>query len=118
MIVNFLDDIRKQPQHVREIMFALCVIITISLVGLVWFRSFEEDLFVMLNPEPEKQEQFYADREQRTPLVYANVTKALGNMRAVIYDAFGFLEDYNSTKVEVEEEYTGEVHKLPLSGDK
>jgi len=116
--LSFLDDIRKQPQHVREIMFALCVVITISLVGLVWFRSFEEDIFVMLNPEPEKQEKFYAEREQRTPLIYANITRGLGSMRATLYDAFGFLEDYNSKKVEVEEEYTGEAHKLPLSGNK
>lgn len=99
-------------------MFAFCVIITVSLVGLIWFRSFEEDLFVMLNPEPEKQEQFYAERDARTPLVYASITKALGNMQAAIYDAFGFLDDYNSNEVKVEEAYTGEIHKLPLSGDK
>ena len=65
-------------------MFALCVVITISLVGLVWFRSFEEDIFVMLNPEPEKQEKFYAEREQRTPLIYANITRGLGSMRATL----------------------------------
>ena len=100
-------------------MFAFCVIITISLVGLVWFRSFEENLFVMLNPEPEKQEKFYAEREERTPLVYASLTSALGNMRATIYNAFGFFDDYVSEKaVEVEEEYKGEVNLLPLSGDK
>lgn len=117
--MSFLDDIRKQPRHIREIMFAFCVIITVSLVGMVWFRSFEEDLFVMLNPEPEKQERFYASREQRTPLVYASVTKALGNMRATIYNAFGFFDDYVSEKVvEVEEEFKGEVNLLPLSGDK
>lgn len=118
--MSFLDDIKKQPRHVREIMFALCVVTTISLVGMVWFRSFEEDLFVMLNPEPDKQEKFYAEREQRTPLIYANVTEALGNMRAAMYDALGFVEDYNS-QVEVQEEdveLNGEAQMLPLSGDK
>lgn len=99
-------------------MFGLCVVTTISLVGMIWFRSFEEDLFIMINPEPEKQARFYAERGKRTPTVYANVTKAIGNMRAALYDAFGFLEDYNSNKIESEEEYKGETHELPLSGDK
>ena len=96
----------------------MCVVTTISLVGMVWFRSFEEDIFVLLNPEPEKQEQFYAERSNRTPVVYANVTKALGSLRAAMYDAFGFFDDYSSEQVKVEEEIKGEAHELPLSGDK
>ena len=98
-------------------MFGLSVITTISLVGLVWFRSFEEDLFVMLNPEQDRQEQFYAEREKRTPTVYANITKAMGDLRASIYDAMGFFNDYYSSEIKVEEEYEGEARKLPLSGE-
>ena len=116
--MSFLDDIRKQPQHVREIMFALCCVITISLVGLVWFRSFEEELFVLLNPEPEKQEKFYAERAKRTPTVYATISNAVVNLRATLYEALGFFEDYSSKEVRIEEEYTGETNKLPVSGNK
>lgn len=116
--MSFLDEIHKQPRHVREIMFALSVVITMSLVGIIWFRSFEEDLFVLLNPEPEKQEKFYTEREKRTPTIYATVSDTVVNLRATIYNAMGFFDDYNSSKVEVEEEYMGEVQKLPLSGDK
>lgn len=116
--MSFLNEIKKQPQHVREIMFGFCVIITVSLAGIVWFRSFEEDLFVMLNPEEEKQERFYAERDQRTPLIYASVVGALGDLRATIYNALGFFNDYSSSGTKQEPEYTGEVHKLPLSGDK
>lgn len=116
--MSFLDDIQKQPKHVREIMFGMCVVITVSLVGLIWFRSFEEDLFVMLNPDAGKQEKFYAERDKRTPVVYASLTQALGNLQATLYDAFGFLGDYSSKKVNNDKEYTGETHKLPLSGDK
>jgi len=99
-------------------MFALSVVTTIALVGMIWFRSFEEDLFVLLNPEQEKQNQFYAERENRTPTIYANITEAIVNVRASIYDAMGFLDNYNSKEIEIEEEYQGEVNKLPLSGDK
>lgn len=99
-------------------MFGLCAITTISLVGIIWFRSFEEDLFVLLNPEPDKQQQFYAERDKRTPVLYANVTKAFTELRATMYNALGFLEDYNSKQVQVEEELNGETYTLPLSGDK
>lgn len=99
-------------------MFVLASITAISLIAMVWFRSFEEDLFVLLNPEAEKQAEFYADRGNRTPTIYANITEVLVNARATIYDAMGFLEGYNSKEVDVQEEYEGEVNKLPLSGDR
>ena len=116
--MKFLEDIKKQPQHIREIMFGLCVVITVSLVGVIWFRSFEKDLFVMLNPEPDKQAQFFAEMDAHQPLGYADLSKALGNLRASVYNAFGFMKNYNANQVDVEPEYTGEVHSLPLSGDK
>ena len=99
-------------------MFGLCVVTTVSLIGMIWFRSFEEDLFVLLNPEPDKQAKFYAQRDQRTPILYANVTQAFTNMRASMYNALGFLQEYNTKQVEVEEELKGDVHELPLSEDK
>jgi len=100
-------------------MFGLCVVTTISLIGLVWFRSFEEDVFVLLNTDPVKQAKFYAERSGRTPTVYAAATNVLGNLRATMYDALGFFDDYNSNVVKVEdEEYKGGAKQLPLSGDK
>ena len=99
--MSFLQEIRKQPQYAREVMFGLCVIITISLVGLVWFRSFEEDLFVMLNSDQERQDKFYAERGERTSVIYANVTAALVNLRAILYDSFGFLDSYNLESIPI-----------------
>lgn len=99
-------------------MFALCCVTTISLVGLIWFRSFEEDLFVLLNPEQEKQDKFYAEREKRTPLVYATISEAVVNLRATLYDALGFFDDYGTKEVKIEEEYKGEINELPLSRER
>ena len=31
-------------------MFGLCVVTTISLVGMIWYNSFEKNLYVLLNP--------------------------------------------------------------------
>lgn len=116
--MSFLDDIRKQPKHVREIMFALCVVTTVSLVGIIWFRSFETNLFVLMNPEPDKQARFFAERDKRTPILYANITKAYTDLRASMYSALGFIQDYNSNQVKIEEDLKGDAHVLPLSGDK
>ena len=49
--MSFLDELRKQPKHHRELMFGLCVVTTFSLVGMVWYNSFEKNLYVLLNPE-------------------------------------------------------------------
>lgn len=49
--MKFLDDIRKQPQGIREIMFGLSVFITVLLIGMIWFRSFQKNLYVLMNPE-------------------------------------------------------------------
>lgn len=116
--MSLIDDIQKQPRHVREVMFGLCVVITIALVGMVWFRSFEENIFVLINPDKEKQDLFFAERDKRVPVVYANVMNALGNMRAAVYDSLGLLEEMDSNEIVVEEELEGEVRKLPLSGDR
>lgn len=116
--MSFLEEIKKQPRHVREMMFGFCVITTISIIGMIWFRSFEEDLFVLLNPESEKQDKFYAERDKRTPAVYANITKAVGDLRANLYNVFGFFEDYNSGGLEIEKEYKGKAYQLPISEDK
>lgn len=116
--MSLLNDIRKQPRHVREIMFGLCVVITVSLVGMIWFRSFEEDVFVMLNTDEQIQAKFYAERDKNAP-IYANLVNAVGGLRAVLYDAFGFLDDYNSGgEINIESEFEGKVYKLPISEDK
>lgn len=116
--MSFLEEIKKQPRHVREMMFGFCVITAISVIGMIWFRSFEEDLFVLLNPESEKQDKFYAERDQRTPVIYANLTKAVGDLRASLYNVLGFFEDYNSGRFEAEKEYKGRAYQLPISEDK
>ena len=116
--MSLLDDIRKQPRHIREIMFGLCVVITLSFIGMIWFRSFEEDVFVLLNTDENIRAKFYAEREKNAP-VYANLTKAMGELRATIYSTLGFIEDYGSNGViNVKGDFEGKTYELPISGDK
>ena len=113
--MSFLDEIRKQPRYIREFMFGLCVVTTISIVGIVWFRSFEEDLFVALNPQPEKQEEFFTERSQREPTLFALFTNTFDNVQAAFYDALGLFEEIEKN---LPQEYTGGAKELPISRDK
>lgn len=114
--MSFLDEIREQPRYIRETMFGLCVVITVSIVGIIWFRSFEKNLFVALNPQPEKQEEFYAKRADREPTLFAVFTTAFGNMQAAFYNALGLFEEESGGAGP--KEYIGGGRKLPISGDR
>lgn len=115
--MSLLDDIRSQPKHVRELMFAFCVIITVSLVGLVWFRSFEEDLFVLINPDIEKQAQFYANRDKNTPILLASFNNTMATLRGAVSEIF-LLDSDNVDKEESISEPSQKTYLLPLPGNR
>jgi len=85
--MSFLDDIRKQPQHHREIMFGLCVVTTISLVGMVWYNSFERNLYVLLNPEENADQRFLAE-DKSVPSLLGNISQTGKDLKATFYDIF------------------------------
>jgi hypothetical protein len=54
-------EIRQQPENIRELFMWLSVFIVFSLIGIVWARSFQEKMIVLLNPqlaEPEGQQSY------------------------------------------------------------
>ena len=129
--MSFLDEIRKQPQHHREIMFGLCVVTTISLVGMVWFNSFEKNLYVLLNPEDSANQRNLATANGGAPSTAGaqnnNVPSLLGDIGKTGQDLkAAFLNIFNLTSNEenenvVEKEKPSEparVYTLPLSGSK
>lgn len=65
---------------IRGIMFAFSVVTVLSLVGTIWFQSFQANLYALLNPEQEVQKQDLA--QAPGPLVM--VGDILSNMRAAI----------------------------------
>lgn len=115
--MSLLDDIRNQPKHIREMMFAFCVIITVSLVGLVWFRSFEEDLFVLINPDPEKQAQFYVNRDKNTPALIASFNGTLATLRGAVSEIF-LLGSDNTDEEGTISKPSQKTYLLPLPGKK
>src|SRR3989338_1605595 len=91
--MSFLDDIRKQPQHIRELMFGLSVFITVLLIGMVWFRSFQKNLYVLMNPE-EDVEKMLAVENAPVPSLFGYVGKSFSGIKGLVSD---FLSDEKAT---------------------
>src|SRR3989344_7481167 len=90
--MSFLDEIRKQPQHHREIMFGLCVVTTILLVGMVWYNSFEKNLYVLLNPG-ENADQRYLAENKTGPSLFGNLSKTGQDLKATFFNIFNLNSD-------------------------
>lgn len=124
--MSFLDEIRRQPRHHREIMFGLCVVTTISLVGMVWFNSFEKNLYVLLNPGENADQRFLAENEEsKTDLsLFGNIGQTGQELKATFYDIFyaigGNLTGNNGKDVIIENTNndSGRVYMLPVSEKK
>ena len=115
--MSFLDDIRKQPQHHREIMFGLCVVTTISLVGMVWYNSFQKNLYVLLNPGQNVSQSNLA--KQSEPSMFGGVSQVGKDLKAAFYNIFNLTgNDKKGNVVNTKVNDPGRVYTLPLSGKK
>jgi len=113
--MSFLDDIRKQPQGTREIMFGLSVFITVLAIGLVWFRSFERDIYTLLNPQ-EDVEKALAVQNAPVPSLFGYIWQTAGDVKGLVSGLFGNQQpttgNLQQQKLETK---GGKVYILPLS---
>ena len=117
-IMSFLDEIRKQPRHHREIMFGLCVVTTISLVGMVWYNSFEKNLYVLLNPG-ENADQKYLAENKPIPSLLGNISQTGKDLKAALYNIFNLTSNDKKENVESNNSIDSEkVYTLPMSEKK
>jgi hypothetical protein len=115
--MSFLHEIRKQPQHHREIMFGLCVVTTISLVGMVWYNSFQQNLYALLNPGQGVDQTNLA--QQTEPSMFGGVAQVGQDLKAAflsIFNLTGGSKDINIVNTKAED--SGRVYTLPLSEKK
>lgn len=117
--MSFLDELRNQPRHHRELMFGLCVITTMSLAGMVWYNSFEKNLYVLLNPEEVTDQRNLAENNN-VPSLLGNMGKTGQDLKAAFYNIFNLTSDdkkdniVDGPKTNVPEK----VYVLPISGSK
>lgn len=95
-------------------MFYLSVFITILLIGMVWFRSFQKNLYVLMNPE-EDAEKALAVENASVPSLFGFIWQSVGEVKGLVS---GFLGDEVDTDGNLNRERkieSGKVYTLPLS---
>lgn len=89
-----MEEIRQQPEHIRHIFMWLCVAVTFSVVGFVWFRSTSRQFVALMHPEV-AQERALAEKEkplrqtqvgQLSP--FATILDSWRNLQANISELF------------------------------
>ena len=114
--MSILKNLQEQPQHIREIMFGLCVVITVSLVGAVWFNDFQNDMYALLNPEEVQQEKFLAQKNSES--LFGVLGKTFGDISSVMTGFWGSSGSGDGAKTEVENKTSDRVYLLPLSEER
>ena len=96
-------------------MFALSVVTSVSLIGMIWFNSFQKNLYVMLNPEQATDQRLFADN-YTYPSLLSSIFQAGKNMKASISNLLNIGKD-NMGKI-VNNQTGEQPHLLPLAGEK
>ena len=87
--MSFFHEIKKQSLIVRQVMFGLCVITTVSMVGMVWYHSFENKLFTLMDHQPPSEQSTYlAQNNSSSPTLFASMYQMFGNMKAATAELF------------------------------
>src|SRR3989344_6435899 len=115
--MSFLNDIKNQPQHTREITFYLSVFITILLVGMVWFRSFQTNLYVLMNPEGDV-EKALAVENASVPSLFGFIWQTAGEVKGLVSGFLGDEVDMDGNLNRERKIESGKVYTLPLSEHK
>ncbi len=117
--MSILDEIREQPEHIRKIMFGFCVITTVSIVGVIWYRSLERNLFALLNPDEIANQPKYA---QTNSGLFGDIGSTFSDLGGTISNFVGFGDKAKNAKIGTEPgvatKESGKAYLLPLSGMK
>ncbi len=99
-------------------MFGLCVVTTISLVGMVWYNSFEKNLYVLLNPGENADQRFLVENKT-VPSLFGNISQTGKDLKAAVYSIFDLTGNDKKDNVESDKKTdSGKVYTLPISGKK
>lgn len=104
-------------------MFYLSVFITVLLIGMVWFRSFQRNLYVLMNPESDVEKALAAENIS-APSLFGFVWQAAGDIKGLVSGFLGSegnkenTADNNPDSEKVKKVESGRVYILPLSDKK
>lgn len=119
--MSLLREIRNQSESVRKTMFALSVITLVSLVGTLWFRSFQTNLYALMNNDEAgttgEQRQF-ADRNDGSDLVqspFAAIGSMFKDLGAQMGGLFGGSGSSPQSPADTAPIRSGNAKSLPIS---
>jgi len=98
-------------------MFGLSVFITVLLVGMVWFRSFQKNLYVMMNPE-EDAEKALAVENVSVPSLFGYIWQSAGEVKGLVSGLLGDNKQETRDRQDKIQVENGKVYTLPLSEHK
>ena len=114
---SVLDEIRQQPEHIRHVFMWTMVVITFSVVGLL-FRQTTKQFVALLHPE-EAEVRALAEKPTQTALAFATIFATMDDLRANISELLAGPKqsvDVNNGQSAPEEQLPPQT--LPLSEDK
>ena len=113
--MSLFNEIRRQPLWLRELLFGFSVIITISIVGTMWFHSFERKTFALINPEKRFDDQYFV--KARPQSEYAPIALAERGFRGLRASIYGVLNITGGQDASIDKPHN-QVYLLPVSGDR
>ncbi len=116
MIKRFVYHVRSQPDHIREFWAGLFTIISVIIVGTIWFRSFEHNVYALLNPEeaPAGETNYFAGAGS----LFSSIGDAIKNGKAQIQSLAGGSSQKTEEPKNTEQPKAPAVYTLPLSGNR
>lgn len=96
-------------------MFGLAVFITVLLVGMIWFRSFQKNLYVLMNPE-EDVGKMLAVENTPVPSLFGFILQTTRNIKGLVSELFNGNTNITNEHMDNTNNVGGrKVYKLPLS---
>jgi hypothetical protein len=85
---------------------------------MVWYNSFQQNLYVLLNPGETTDQRNLADNKN-TPSLLGNIGKTAQDLKASFSSIFNLINNDKKEDVESDKKTNSEkVYMLPLSGKK
>lgn len=114
---SIIHEIRRQPDHIKELATLLCTIIVVVIVGFVWFRSFQHNIYALLNPGdvPQAEERVFA---QESKSLFSSIAQIVGDSKAQISSFFNGSNGELNVINNQTDSNTDKTHPLPVSGDR
>ena len=109
--MSLFQEIRKQSRTTREALFGLSVFTTILVVSALWFHSFQSNMYALLNPGQDPNQDTYAQETDKQN-VFA---RGFSGLKAGIYSVLNINQEEEINSVD---HSSGKVYLLPLSGNK